>query len=508
MSSVRKRSASSRLARATASVFAAVISAHRRSRCVALIVVTGGGLILTVAPATAQSAGDASTAKASLTEAQAKQIGLNAYTYGISLMEFRRQARQQTSVTVPNDLSDAPLNELGSARHLASASNQVIVQPNLDTLYTMGHLDLKAGALVLHVPAVPHHRYYSFEFMDPYTNVFAYVGTRTTGDGRGNFLITGPGWKGRVPRGLRRIRSPYRRAWIVGRTLVYGPGDLSAVHRIQDGYKLIPLSGYRTRGDRWTPPRPRRIVTKHRLVNLPTGLAYFDQLGTALAQNRPPARDRAMLAELRRVGIGPGLHPSDEHLSAAVIDGLKAAAAGGLAHIYSLRLAIATRSVAKHDGWFVPPPDTGDYGTDYAFRAVVAIYGIAANRPAEAVYIVGAADQTDTLLNGAHRYMIHFAARQLPPARYFWSLTVYNQSFFLTANPLGRYELSSHTRGLRYNPDGSLDIYLQATAPAGHESNWIPTPSSGNFEATLRLYGPEQSVLDGAYTYPTIVRTG
>src|SRR5581483_11060377 len=145
-----------------------------------------------------------------------------------------RQARTQTSVTVPNQLSDAPINQLGNARHLANVKHQVIVQPNNDTLYSNAHLDLSAGALVLHVPAVPGHRYYSFEFLDPYTNVFAYVGTRTTGDGAGNFLITGPGWHGVVPAGMRRIRSPYGRAWAVGRTLVYGPGDLPAVHRIQD----------------------------------------------------------------------------------------------------------------------------------------------------------------------------------------------------------------------------------------------------------------------------------
>jgi hypothetical protein len=478
----------------------------RRLRLFALIAATAGCLIPAGVPAAA-APGDRSAAAAPLTEAQAQQIGLDAYTYGIPLMEFVRQAKQQTSVTVPNDLSDAPLNLLGSARHLASATRQVIVQPNLDTLYTMGHVDLKAGPLVLHVPAVTHHRYYSFELMDPYTNVFAYVGTRTTGDGAENFLITDPGWMGRVPRGLRRIRSPYRRAWIVGRTLAYSASDLPAVHKIQDGYKLIPLADYEKLGDSWTPPRPRRIVTKHKVANLPTGLAYFDELGTALAQNPPPARDRAILAELRRVGVGPGLHPSRERLSPALLDGLKAAAAGGLAHIYTLRLSIATPNFLAHDGWFVPPPDTGDYGTDYAFRGVVAIYGIAANRPAEALYIIGAADQTGALLSAAHRYVVHFAAGQLPPARYFWSLTVYDQNFFLVANPLGRYELSSHTRGLHYNADGSLSIYLQHTAPVGHDSNWIPIPSTGQFEATLRLYGPKQSVLDGAYAYPPIVRT-
>lgn len=462
------------------------------------------------AAASAAAAGAGASAPAAsgpaLAEATAEQVGLDAYVYAIPLMEFMRQAERQTSVTIPDSLSDAPLNQLGSARTLANAKNQVIVQSNNDTLYTMGHLDLSAGPLVLHVPAIPKHRYYSFEFLDPYTNVFAYIGTRTTGDGSGNFVITGPRFKGHLPRGLRRVRSPYERAWLVGRTLVYGPGDLAAVHRIQDGYRLIPLADYVKYGLRWAPPRPARVITKPKVVNVPSGIAFFDQLGRALAANPPPRRDAAVLSELRTVGIGPGLEPSREHLSPAVLAGLRKAADEGPNHISSLRLTLAAKSLGLHDGWFVPPPDTGDYGTDYPWRAVVAVNGLAANRPAEAMYIIGATDQAHAVLNGANDYVIDFAKGQLPPARYFWSLTLYNQRFFLVANPLNRYELASHTAGLRYNRDGSLTIYLQHSAPAGHESNWLPTPASGEFEVTLRLYGPEPSALHGAYRYPPITR--
>ena len=435
------------------------------------------------------------------------RAGLDAYVYGIPLMEFLRQQREQTSVTVPNSVSDAPLNQLGNARVLADAREQVIVQPNNDTLYTMGHVDLASGPLVLHVPAVPDHRYFSFEFLDPYTNVFAYIGTRTTGNGGGNFVITGPGFSGRLPRGLRRIRSPHDLAWLVGRTLVYGAGDLTAVHKIQDEYRLIPLGGYVAQGLRWRPPRPKRVVTKIRIFREPTGVAFFDQLGMALAQNPPPPRDAAILRELRGIGVGPGRRPSKKRLSAAILAGLKAAGDAGPTYVNGIRLALAGKSIVAHDGWFVPPSDTGDYGTDYRFRAVVALNGIAANAPAEAMYIIGAADPSHALLNGAHDYMIHFPAGQLPPARYFWSLTAYNQQFFLVANPLNRYELGSHTAGLKYNADGSLDIYLQHTAPAAHRSNWLPTPS-GTFEVTLRLYGPRANALQGRYVYPRIERSG
>lgn len=465
----------------------------------------GASTALLLAVAASPAAADTTT---TITQQQAQQIGADAYDYGIPLMEFLRQQREQTSVTVPNPLSDAPINQLGSARQLANVSNQVIVQPNNDTLYTMGHLDLGKGALVLHVAAIPGHRYFSFEFMDPYTNVFHYIGTRTTGDGAQTYAITGPSFHGRIPHGLKRIRSPYPLAWIVGRTLVNGPSDLAAVHKVQSGYRLLPLSEYLKHGLGWQPPRPSHIVTQPLKLTEPTGLAFFDQLGAALAQSPPPHRDAAILSELRTVGIGPGLHPSHEHLSAAVLAGLTSAADTGPSHVAALKLSIAAHSAIVHDGWFVPPADIGDYGTDYELRAVVALNGIAANRPHEAIYIVGVTDSTHALLNAAHDYMIHFAAGQLPPARYFWSLTMYNQSFFLSPNPINRYELASHTASLKRNPDGSLDIYIQHTAPAGHESNWLPAPASGQFEVTLRLYGPEPSALSGSYVYPPIMRTG
>jgi hypothetical protein len=463
--------------------------------------------VAAVTVALAASAGAAGTSSgAGLSESQAQKVGTDAYVYGIALMEFVRQARIQTSVTVPNALSDAPLNQLGNARQLADVKHQVFVQPNLDTLYTMGHLNLSQGPLVLHVPAVPHHRYYSFEFLDPYTNVFHYVGTRATGDRSGNYAITGPRWHGHLPRGLHRIRSAFQLAWIVGRTAVYGPHDLSNVHRTQNGYRLIPLKQYERHGLRWHPRRPRRIVKKHRSVPVPTGLSFFDQLGTALAADPPPKRDAAILRELRTVGVGPGLHPSQENLSAAVRAGLIAAAKNGMTDIYALRLSLAGKSIGVHNGWYVPSSDTGLYGTDYDLRAVVAVNGLAANRPVEAMYIVGAADQQHALLNGSHDYVIHFAAGHLPPARYFWSLTMYDESFFLVPNRLNRYALGNRSPSLKRNRDGSLDIYLQRTAPAGHRGNWLPAPA-GQFEVTLRLYGPGKSALKGTYVYPHITRT-
>jgi hypothetical protein len=468
----------------------------------------GGAIVAAIASTVAAGATPASAVTPrGVPEATADQLGVQAYKYGIPLLESELQAARQTSVTVPDTLSDAPVNELGSARQLATAAHQPIVQPNNDTLYTMGHLQLAHTALVLHVPRVTGGRYYSFEFLDPYTNVFHYVGTRTTGDGPGTFLITGPRWHGTVPAGTRRIRSSYDEVWLVGRTYVSGPSDLPAVHRIQDQYRLIPLAAFQRSGLSWRAPTPSRIVTRPRTVSLAKGLRFFDALGTALERNPPPARDRPLLRKLAMIGVGPGLHPSSEHLTGPVLAGLAAAARNGASDVAALRTAIATKSVVAHHGWFVPPMINGAYGTNYAYRAVVALNGLAANRPAEALYIIGVASPNG-LLTGAHRYVIHFGAGQLPPARYFWSLTMYDGGFHLIANPLDRYELGSRTAGLRRNADGSLDLYIQHAAPAGHRSNWLPAPASGTFEVTLRLYGPRASALSGRYTYPPITQTG
>jgi hypothetical protein len=189
-----------------------------------------------------------------------------------------------------------------------------------------------------------------------------------------------------------------------------------------------------------------------------------------------------------------------------VLAGLAAAANGGAQEVLKQRTSVAEKSVLAHAGWFVPPFENGAFGTDYVYRAVVALFGIAANRPAEALYIIGVTDSSFAYLNGAHDYVIHFPAGQLPPARYFWSLTMYDQRFFLVPNAIRRYALGSHTRGLQRNPDGSLDIYVQHSPPAGHASNWLPSPT-GRFEVTLRLYGPKAIALQRRYTYPPIQRT-
>ena len=450
-------------------------------------------------------AGSASAAGSTqLTEAQAQQIGTDAYVYGIPLLEFLRQQQTQTSVTVPNRLSDAPINQLGNQRNLADAAHQVFVAPNNDTLYSMAHVDLSRGPLVLHVPKVAHHHYYVFEFLDPYTNVFHYVGTRTTGDGAGNYAIVGPHFHGKLPAGVHRITSRYEHIWLCGRTLVNGPADLGAVHRIQDGFKLVPLKAFERVGLSYRAPRPQRIVTTHTAATLPTGLAFFDALGTALAHNPAPARDHAILHELAQVGIGrvaipppstsrrppwpdcrPRQRPVPGRSSRCAPRSWRSRWSSTTAGTWPRRTLATSAPTTRCARWCrytgSPPTSRSRRCTRWA-----------------------ASTAPGPCSNGAHRYVIHVPASEIPPVRYYWSFTAYNTDLYLVRNPINRYAINQFTPGVKYNHDGSLDIYVQATAPAGHESNWLPSPSSGQFEVILRMYGPKKSVLDGAYKYPAI----
>ena len=446
-------------------------------------------------------------AAAPLSQAQAQQVGTDAYVYGIDPLEFDHQTQLDTSVTVPNQYGNAPINQVGNQRVLTTPANQhkEIVGPSNSTLYSNAHLDLTEGPIVLHVPPVPDHRYYAWEFLDPYLNVFHYVGTRTTGNSAGNYVVVGPKFKGKLPAGLTVVRAAYDHVWLFGRTLVYGKSDLPEAHKIQDGYKAIPLHAFERVGLAYQPPKPRKVVTNPTDRGTPTGLAFYDALGDALAKYPPPARDHAILAEMASAGIGPGRHPSSENLPSDTAAGLTAAADNGPAHVFALRVQFASQGAAKHNGWFQTLPDTGSWGTDYAYRAVVAVYGICANRPVEATYGVGVQDSTGTLLNGSHSYRIHFPAGNLPPVKYFWSMTVYNIQTWLIANNYGKYSIGSN-KGVKYNKDGSLDVYVQPTPPAGHETNWLPDPPNTQFILITRMYGPKPSVVNGTYQYPSIQR--
>ncbi|MDX6664056.1 MAG: hypothetical protein QOG68_262 [Solirubrobacteraceae bacterium] len=425
---------------------------------------------------------------------RAYRAGIDAYLYGYPPLLSRLTA------------DNVPGQTLVNIAALTDPGNRVIVAPNVDTPYSVANLDLAAEPLVLHVPAITG-RYYVFELLDAYTNVIGYVGSRTTGTAAGDYALTGPGFTGTVPAGVSRIKSPTNRIVVVGRTLALGPGDLPNVRAIQQQYGLTPLSAVAA-GES---PRPGVILDSSQGLTtpvLPTGLAFFDAVGALLADQPPPARDARLLARLRAFGIGPGLSPSTADLDPAVKSGLERAAAAGPARVEGLVAALRRRSAGANQGWVLETRGVGRYGTDYGLRALIASQGLWANTAEEALYPTADQDASGRRLDGRRRYAVHFAKGRLPPARAFWSLTMYDGALHLYANELDRYALGDRSSGMRRDRDGGLTIYLQHARPAAARvGNRLPAPA-GRFTVALRLYSPAQRALSGRWKPPGIVRAG
>jgi hypothetical protein len=435
------------------------------------------------------------SAQAQVSPQQAEALGREAYRYGIPLLEFLRIRREMSSVKADDGEGNAPINALANADAFARPSDRTVVAPNHDTLYSLAQLDLGKGPIVLSHPDMGK-RYFDFEFVDPYTNVIDYVGTRTTGTHAGRFQIAWTEKPGKRIRGVPVIRSKYRRVWMIGRTLATdAPADQRRAHAKMRQYGLTP-----------TPPLRSRRPGKPRMYPLPTdGLVWLDALGKALAENPPPRRDRPLLKRLEEVGVGQGRSPVAAGLPADVLHALAEGVEAEAAELPGdSRIAVLTRAIAN-GGWLTLDPHVGRYGTNYLLRAQLAILGIGANTPEEAVYPTALADSTGTLLTGANRYRLVFKRGQLPPVRGFWSVTMYDFDGFLVPNPAERYSLGPTHPPLVRRGDGAIVIAIQRTRPAERDVNWLPAPAAG-FRLSMRLYWPKPSVLRGVWRPPPLER--
>ena len=414
------------------------------------------------------------------------------YGYPLVLMDVTQRAFTATRAA-PNSLFNVPV--------FPDADFREVVRPNVDTLYSIAWLDLADGPRVFEVPATD--RYYVMQFLDGWTNVFASIGPRTTGRAAGVFLIAGPGWNGTVPDGATLLRSPTRIAWLLGRIQTNGVADYEFVHGLQAQLRLRSLEDF-VAGRTPAPPAWQRAATapepplfQMRAMDADT---YFGTLAHLLADNPPAAADGPAVETLANLGVRPG-QPVE--------------AWGWLERkAISLGMRIAARRMQRaaasprdlHAGWSVPPMNVGAYGTEYGLRAVVAMAGLGANLPADAVYPNAQSDAAGEPLSGAQRYVLHFPADGLPPVRAFWSVTAYDADGYLVANPAGRYALGDRDP-LAFNADGSLDIYLQAEPPEqSRRSNWLPVDAQGPFRITARLYWPDEAILSGNWHMPGIQR--
>jgi hypothetical protein len=416
----------------------------------------------------------AALAACSAEEPSADQDLATAFVWGYPLVVSARTVQTLARLVGANTLFNqtAPLG----------ASASFIVSPNQDTFYSVAALDLRNGPVVLTVPDVTD-RYWTYQFLDAWTNSFHYVGTRTTGGSGGTFVIAPPGWNGDVPAGAELVSSPTPRAFLLGRYVVGDEADMDVVNALER--TLVPLDPAAAAPDPGPPPGAPADTGSD-------GAAFFDELGDALAID-PPATDAdaAALQRFAGLGIGPGLHPSAEIGADAV--------AAGLARIDEATLVTGHR----RNGW-TTYLDIDAFEADPLERAVMAKTLWGANVPAEAVYARSRADSDGTPYDGTRPHLLRFDT--LPPVdpdHGFWSVTLYGPDGFFVPNALDRYAISDRTPGIVVGPDGSLELFIQSAPPSSGESNWLPAPA-GPYEIVLRLYLPGAEVLDGAYVCPAV----
>jgi hypothetical protein len=330
-------------------------------------------------------------------------------------------------------------------------------------------------------------------------------GKRTTGTGPQKYAITGPGWKGTLPEGVKEYKSPTSMVWLLGRIYCTGtPEDYAAVHKMQDAVSIVPLSAY---GKPYTPPSGKvdpgiDMKTPVRdQVNALSSADYFSLLATLMKDNPAAEADAPMLEKMARLGIVPGqpfdLGKLDPAVQQALQDVPRIAFGKIMAHF---------KSAGRVENAWVFTTKTGLYGTDYLQRALVTAIGLGANRPQDAVYPTSEMDAEGKPYDGSNKYVMHFNKGEMPPVNGFWPLTMYNAEYFFVANPLNRYTLSARN-DLKKNADGSVDLYLQNENPGpGKQSNWLPAPA-GKFIPMLRLYWPKEtppSIIDGTWKIPAV----
>lgn len=432
-------------------------------------------------------------------------IGTEAYLYGYPLVTMEMTRRVMTNTAAP-DMYHAPMGQFARIREYPTAAFHDVTAPNADTLYSTAWLDLAREPYIFSIPD-SNGRYYLMPLLDGWTEVFQVPGKRTTGTHAQKYAITGPGWKGTLPTGVTEYKSPTNMVWILGRTYCTGtPEDYREAHAFQDQLSLVPLSRY---GKPYTPPAGKvdpdvDMKTPVRdQVNRLGATEFFTLLAALMKENPPTPADAPIVARMARLGIVPG-----QPLDTSGLEPILAKSLDDVPKIALSKIAIQKQTGGTRvNGWNIPEV-AGQYGTDYLQRATIAAFGLGANRLEDAVYPFSESDATGQQYNGANSYVLHFGKGQLPPVNAFWSLTMYNDQLFFVDNPLNRYTLSPRNN-LKFNRDGSVDLYLQASDPGpGKSENWLPAPKDG-FVLMLRMYWPNTtppSILDGTWKPPAVTK--
>ena len=469
-------------------------------------------LIALIAAGTMQALSPSMAQTAPLSEQEALAIATDAYVYFYPLVTMDVTRKQLTNME-PGKGIGGPANTFANIPAFPAADMRAVVRPNFDTLYSSGYLDMTKEPVVVSVPDTGG-RFYLIPMLDMWSDVFASPGSRTTGTQAGNFLIVPPNWRPdlrdrlveefKLPKETQIIHAPTPHVWVIGRTKTDGPPDYAAVHKIQAGYKITPLSEWGKPAkpvearidpsiDMKTPPKIQ--------VDTMAGGKYFTYASEILKVNPPHITDEPIIAQMKRIGIEPGKSFDVAKIDPAVKKAIEAAPEAAQ-KLMEWKVATLARVA---NGWSMNTDTMGVYGNYYLKRAIVTQLGLGANLPEDAIYPLNLADDTGKPLDGANKYTINFDKGRAPPVNAFWSVTLYDPQGFQVANSLNRFAVSSWMP-FKTNPDGSLTLYFQNENPGkDKEANWLPAPK-GAFNQTMRLYSPQSDALTGKWNPPPVTR--
>jgi hypothetical protein len=435
-----------------------------------------------------------------ISEAEARDIAVEGYLYFYPIVTMEL-TRKQLINTPPTAGIGGPMNTFNNIPAFPAADMKAVVRPNFDTLYSSGWVDLTHEPVVISVPDTGG-RYYLLPMLDMWTDVFASPGWRTTGTKAASFLLVPPRWSGKVPQGLARIDAPTPYVWIIGRTKTDGPADYAAVHAIQKGYRITPLSGW---GRPPTPVKAKidpsvdiKTPPKKQVDTMP-GDKFFAYASELLKLHPPHITDQPIIARMKRIGIEPG-----KAFDVAKLDGATRKAIDDAPAAAQKLMEWKIPTLARvANNWSMNTDTMGVYGNYYLKRAIVTQVGLGANLPEDAVYPLNLGDESGKPLDGANKYVVRFGKNEIPPVDAFWSITLYDPEGFQVANSINRFAVSSWMP-FKYDAAGSLTLFIQNESPGSErESNWLPAPK-GSFNLTMRLYAPKSEALTGRWNPPPV----
>ncbi len=430
----------------------------------------------------------------------------DAYIYCYPLVVVDATLKKFTNTEIPTP-TQAPINQLAHSNFLFTADNRLVVSPNVDDIYSSAFLDLHDSAFVFVKPKTD--RFSSVQILDAYTNTVEVVGSGSKTDNPDDeviCLITGRDYQGDVPEGMNHIVIPTDMAWIIIRTVINDPSDLPNVEAIQQKMMLVPLDVYMN-NETYVPKKgtynAQYNFNPAEYVYNMSAEEFFSTANALMINNPPSPDDTAILDTMKQIHVGPGLV-----FNASILGPDGAERWNSMVGRMESDLIGKTKEyMTALDGWKYYGEPIGEWGTAYAYRALIAIKGLGANPTSVAIYPMADTDTDGEKLTGAHTYRLHIEKDMLPPVIRdgFWSFTVYGSDNYLIPNEIDRYCINDRSN-VTYNEDGSLDILLQAEKPADEMmNNWLPVGNQ-DFHIYLRIYGPDLEKIKSNWTPPKIVK--